>query len=221
MDESAPLLDNTQNHEIEIIDIQAGTTSSRSTLLNLLNLLLGIGLLSLPFAFSTLGWILSLVLLTVFCALSCYTTCMIASFHTKSLDSVAKDAFGRNGGICVSVLICMELTAAAVAMTILVADSVVAMIGSSGGWDTKHIKIAFAVLATPTCLLGMGKLSWMSAVGILCFANLMLIVVGDGALGVEGACWYKPQETVLYFTDFKQAAMAVGLLFVGLDCTFS
>ncbi|KAI8907957.1 transmembrane amino acid transporter protein-domain-containing protein [Gorgonomyces haynaldii] len=185
------------------------STTFTQTFVNYVNMLLGLGLLSLPFAFSKLGWILSLSLCTVFCALASWTAILISRFN--SMSEMGEMAFGPFGRHLISSLFACELFSACVALVILFADSLELLIHVKG----VYLKL-FMLLLAPTTWMGGSVLSLLSAVGLVSFVNLIAIVVYDGSIPT-GPSWYAPAPTHLWPQGVFDAGMAMGLLFVGLD----
>jgi vesicular inhibitory amino acid transporter len=207
--EQQPLL---ESYNDSLLDTDSSQHSSNnSTIANYFNLLLGLGLVSLPFAFSRLGWVLALVSCTLFCAITCWTSIIISRFKLP-MSEIGQKAFGPIGSYTISLAFCCELFSGAVALLILFADSLQFVFGL----DTMMVKIVVGVLLTPTTWLDMSFMSYLSTLGIFSFVNLLLVVIFDGSLGT-GPCWFKPAPTQLWPTSILDTGMSLGLMFVGLD----
>ena len=111
----------------------------------------------------------------------------------------------------ISALFACELFSACVALVILFADSAQVLFG----FEPLYMKLAILVLS-PMTWMELSSLSWISAIGVISFLNLIGIVVIDGSTGV-GPSWWKPAPTMLWPISFKETAMGLGLVFVGLD----
>ncbi|KAI3643368.1 hypothetical protein MP228_012923 [Amoeboaphelidium protococcarum] len=258
IDENVPLLDETRQS-----DDVGGQSSFAQTTFNSINILVGVGILSLPFAFKLAGWYLGVSLLIGFMILTNYTARIIAKcmdyqdqdlvetiqsmespvlyqekakqqpynlrssvasygshastqFNTPApeplmnkIDSFTEEspaatlinststqpkrlntysdigeaAFGRSGQIFIMILFTMELIAAAVALIILIADSLHALFPSV---DLLLLKvIAFACVCPFTWLKDLRVLSYVSLVGIFTIINLLSVILYDGVTHTE------------------------------------
>ncbi|KAJ3309987.1 hypothetical protein HDV04_005489 [Boothiomyces sp. JEL0838] len=217
-DEQTPLL--------EVYDQIGPKSTFTQTTVNSLNLLMGMGLLSLPFAFYKLGWVLGLSLLVFFCVLACYTAYLIGKcmgFETgvgklSSFYDIAYMAYGAPGKYFMVVLFSLELLAAAVAMLILFADSLISLVPVLTPFKPQ-IMIGSILLLTPlTWQKSMSKISWVSFVGVLSLIVLTVAILWDGITSPVGpGSIFDPQQTNMWPEDINQVGLGIGLLFVGLD----
>ncbi|KAJ3275611.1 hypothetical protein HDV01_007614 [Terramyces sp. JEL0728] len=217
-DEHTPLL--------EVYDQIGPKSTFTQTTVNSLNLLMGMGLLSLPFAFYKLGWVLGISLLVLFCSLACYTayligTCMefeTAAGKPTSFYDIAYMAYGAPGKYFMIVLFSLELLAAAVAMLILFADSLISLVPVLTPFKPQ-IMIGSILLLTPmTWQKSMSKISWVSFVGVLSLIVLTVAILWDGITNPTGpGSIFHPQQTNMWPEDINQVGLGIGLLFVGLD----
>ena len=127
------------------ISIPKGTSTYGQTLFNSTAILLGIGMLSEPFAFALSGWIGGTCLIISYGAIGCYTcaaTCvmsyilLILSHSAKILakiilsdrrlrtySDIGRKAFGPKSNTFISFLFCLELFTVCVVLVTLAADS--------------------------------------------------------------------------------------------------
>ncbi|KAI8893647.1 transmembrane amino acid transporter protein-domain-containing protein [Globomyces pollinis-pini] len=219
--ESTPLL--AQSTEDLTIPL---TSTFRQTTINSINFLMGMGLLSLPFALAKLGWIIGMSLLALFCGMACFTAHLIGKCMTvqtptgkpTSLYDIAFMAFGLPGKYLMITVFTLELYTASVAMVILFADSVISLVPSF--LPHKITIMVFAVvLMTPLALQkSMSRLSWTSFIGVLSLALLAFTIAWDGVSHTETpGSLINPAETRLWPLDWKDIGLGIGLLFVGLD----
>ncbi|KAK9759420.1 hypothetical protein K7432_017645, partial [Basidiobolus ranarum] len=126
--EETPLLPNQE--ECEVYDEPTSTFSQ--SIFNAVNVLMGLGILSLPYGFKITGWVLGLFMLITFCLLTRYTAvllrkCLDLSPTMLSLSDVGYAAFGNKGRIVMAILLVAELLAASVALLMVFADSIHAL----------------------------------------------------------------------------------------------
>jgi vesicular inhibitory amino acid transporter len=203
-------------------------SSLQQTIVNSLNLLMGIGLLSLPFSFSKLGWILGICLLFLFCCVACFTAHIIGDLlkhqahqGPKSLLDIADEAFGFYGQVFVGAMFTVELFAAGLAMLILFADSLVALVPMWVPYKVQLMVGAFVLLTPVTWQKSLCKLSWLSFVGVVSLLLLVIAVFWNGvSLNETPGSILHPAVTQLWPNGWKEFGLGVGLLFVGLDGTF-
>ena len=91
-DSNETILPTDIENDIEELEPLISKSSNMATLTHYTNLLLGLGLLSLPYAFSRLGWILALTSCTLFCMVASWTCTLIAKH--PSLSCMGERAFG-------------------------------------------------------------------------------------------------------------------------------
>ncbi|KAI9014117.1 transmembrane amino acid transporter protein-domain-containing protein [Hyaloraphidium curvatum] len=148
------------------------------SLFNSANILVGIGVLSLPFALRLTSFAVGLGLLAVFCILTLYTARVLARLVDLAGDvttyaDVGQMALGNNGRIFIAYFFLTELVCASVALIILASDSIHALIPS---WHPYTVKLAlFLVVAPTTWPRSLGFLSYFSLLGIVSSLNLMAI----------------------------------------------
>ena len=104
-----------------------GTTTFFQTCFNGLNALSGVGILSIPYALASGGW-LSLILLLAVAFISFYTglliqRCMDVDSNIRTYPDISERAFGNNGKMIVSILMSIELYLVATGFLILEGDN--------------------------------------------------------------------------------------------------
>lgn len=110
---------------------EQGVSLGKATF-NGINLLLGVGALSLPFAFSQAGWLIAGSLLFVMSCITCHTGKLIGcimelSPNLRSFTDIGFAAMGPWGSRAVSVVFFIELFSAAGMYVILCGDSLEAL----------------------------------------------------------------------------------------------
>lgn len=165
-----PILVKQVEEDGHLINVIVGQSTLPQTIFNSTNVLIGVGLLSLPLALKYSGWLVGLVFF-VFAAL---TTAYTAKLLAKCLDvdsslitfaDLAFVSFGPRARIATSILFTLELVATCVALVVLFGDSLDALIP---GWGVIAWKVLCGVLLIPLGFLPLRLLSFTSVLGILC-----------------------------------------------------
>jgi len=163
-------------------DIIVGQSTVPQTIFNSVNVLIGIGLLSLPLAMKQAGWLLGLLFLVY----SALTTSYTAKVLAKCLDvdrtlvtyaDLAYISFGQQARLITSFLFCLELLGACVALVVLFADSLYALIP---GLSILQWKIVCGIVLIPLNFLPLRFLSVTSILGIISCTSSKLIAVKLG-----------------------------------------
>ncbi|XP_076910846.1 amino acid transporter AVT1C-like [Bidens hawaiensis] len=154
--------------------------------INGVNLLCGVGLLSTPYAAKQGGWA-GMSVLFIFCVLSFYTglflrSCLESQPGLKTYPDIAEAAFGKAGRLVISIILYVELYSACVEYIILESDNLSSLFPNAqlsfGGYHlTSHylcaIMVTFVVLPT-VWLRDMSVLSYISAGGA--FVSFLLVI---------------------------------------------
>ncbi|KAJ3362820.1 hypothetical protein HDU91_003237 [Kappamyces sp. JEL0680] len=203
-------------------------SSVRQTTINSINLLMGIGLLSIPYALSLLGWGLGLGLLVFFSAIACYTASLLGrlmrndsdgvSGKSLSMYDIAEDIFGSKGKVFIMTILTLDLYLVAVANCILFADSLISIFPTLDSYKSL-LKAAAVVFLTPvTFNNSMSKMSWMSSVGVFSLLCLIVVVFIDGlSTTLVPGSLLSPSPTTFEPKSWQQVGLASGLLFAGLN----
>ncbi|KAL2523121.1 Transmembrane amino acid transporter family protein [Forsythia ovata] len=156
-----------------------GTTSFFKTTFNGLNSLSGVGILSVPYALASGGW-LSLVLLFIIAIATLYTgflikRCMDFDPNIRSYPDIGEKAFGTKGRISVSIFMHLELYLVATGFLILAGDNLHNLLPDAefnfygiriGGRQTFVILVGLVIMPT-VWINNMATLSYVSATGVL------------------------------------------------------
>ncbi|KAK3042405.1 hypothetical protein RJ639_002451 [Escallonia herrerae] len=186
-----------QNPPLEPNQLRKGTTFVR-TCFNGLNALSGVGILSIPYALSTGGWLCLTLLFMV--AVICFYTgllvrrCMDSDPIIKSYPDIGWMAFGRSGRAMVSTLMYLELYLVAVEFLILEGDNLNKLFpnacfhiaGLRVGGKPGFIMLAALVILPTTWLRSLGLLAYVSAGGVLASIILVFSVFWAGAFDGVG-----------------------------------
>ncbi|XP_061370909.1 amino acid transporter AVT1I-like [Gastrolobium bilobum] len=177
---------------------QSGGTTFLKTCFNGLNSVLGVGILSMPYAVSQGGW-LSLILLFLFAMISWYTAlllqrCMNGHPLIKSYPDIGQVAFGYKGKALIAIIIYIELFLIAVELLILEGDNLEKLFpnvsftiaGLRIGGKRGFVMLAALVILPTTWLRSLGVLAYVSVGGILASIILLGCVVWVGEVDGVG-----------------------------------
>jgi solute carrier family 32 (vesicular inhibitory amino acid transporter) len=162
-------------------NVVVGQSTLPQTIFNSVNVLIGVGLLSLPLGLLYSGWIIGIVFMVFAAVVTQYTAKLLA----KCLDvdnslitfaDLAYVSFGARARIATSLLFTLELVAACVALVILFADSLNALVG---GYSITTWKIICGVILIPLSFMPLWLLSFSSVLGILCCLGSMCFLSGS------------------------------------------
>ena len=172
--EREPLLVKQIEEDGHIINVVVGQSTLPQTIFNSVNVLVGVGLLTLPLALKYSGWIIGMVFLAWSAVVTSYTAkllakCLDVDSSLITFADLAYVSFGNKARIAVSILFSLELLAACVALIVLFADSMDALIP---GWGIFMWKIVCGVILVPLSFLPLRFLSFTSILGVMsCFGS--------------------------------------------------
>ena len=163
------------------VQLVIGQSTLPQTVFNLVNVLIGVGLLSLPLGLNYSGWLIGMIFLLLAAVTMRYTAAVLA----KCLDlnpsligfaDLAYQAFGERARVATAILFTFELVAACVALVMLFADSLDALIP---GWGRTEWKLLCGLLLLPLSFVPLRYLSVTSVLGIIsCIGSMS--VTGHG-----------------------------------------
>lgn len=169
------LVKQAQNGEGMRENVVVGHSTVPQTVCNSVNVLIGVGLLSLPLAMKQAGWFLGLLFLIFAAAATAYTAkilarCLDVDPGLVTYADLAYVSFGRNARLVISLLFCLELLGACVALVVLFGDSLHALIP---GFSTLHWKVVCGIVLLPLHFVPLRLLSVTSVLGIVsCTASM-------------------------------------------------
>ena len=151
------------------VQLVIGQSTLPQTVFNSVNVLIGVGLLSLPLGLNYAGWLVGMVFLLLAAITMRYTAAVLA----KCLDvnpsligfaDLAYQAFGEKARVATALLFTIELLAACVALLMLFADSLDALIP---GWGRTEWKLLCGLILLPLNIVPLRYLSVTSVLGIV------------------------------------------------------
>ncbi len=169
-----PLLVRQIEEDGHIINVVVGQSTLPQTIFNSVNVLVGVGLLTLPLAFKYSGWVIGMIFLAWSAVVTSYTAkllakCLDVDASLITFADLAYVSFGNKARIAVSALFSLELLAACVALVVLFADSMDALVP---GWGLTQWKVICGFILVPLSFLPLRFLSFTSILGVMsCFGS--------------------------------------------------
>ncbi|XWS66184.1 hypothetical protein CRYUN_Cryun05aG0178200 [Craigia yunnanensis] len=181
-------------HELPI----SRKSSYGQAVINGINVLCGVGILSTPYAAKEGGW-LGLIILFTFAVLSFYTglllrQCLDSQPGLETYPDIGQAAFGTAGRIALSIILYVELYACCVEYIILEGDNLSSLFPNAhislGGFELNSPRL-FALVATlavlPTVWLrDLSVLSYISAGGVVASILVVLCLFWVGLVDQVG-----------------------------------
>lgn len=168
----------------KITQVVIGQSTLPQTIFNSVNVLIGVGLLSLPLGLKYSGWLIGMLFLFFAAIATRYTAALLAKCmetdHTLiTFSDLAWKAFGVKTRIAKGLLFTVELLAACVALVVLFADSLDALVA---GWGVVQWKLFCGLVLIPLSFVPLRYLSFTSVLGILSCLGSKLEIGSDWAL---------------------------------------
>ncbi len=211
----APLLVKEVEQDGKIILVVEGQSTFPQTIFNATNVLIGVGILSLPMAMKYAGWVCGTLFLAMAAAVTAYTAkllgkCMETDNSLITYADLAFISFGQRVRIAVSVLFCLELWAAGCALIILFADTLDLLIPGIGNVEWK---IICGIIMIPLNFVPLHFLSFSSILGIFsCFSIVGIIIIDGFIKGETPGSLREPATTYLFPSNWLTLPIALGLL---------
>ncbi|XP_059628336.1 amino acid transporter AVT1C-like [Cornus florida] len=199
-------------------------SSFGQAVLNGMNVLCGVGILSTPYAVKEGGWV-GLSVLFIYGLLSLYTGillryCLDSEPRLETYPDIGQAAFGTAGRFAISIILYVELYASCVDYLILESDNLSSLFPSAhlnlGGFelDSHHLFALLATLAVlPTVWLrNLSVLSYISAGGVIASVLVVICLFWVGLVDHVGLY---DKGTTLNLTTFPVAIGLYGFCYSG------
>ncbi|KAH7087808.1 transmembrane amino acid transporter protein-domain-containing protein [Paraphoma chrysanthemicola] len=213
--EREPLLVKQIEEDGQIINVVVGQSTLPQTIFNSVNVLVGVGLLTLPLALKYSGWLIGMVFLAWSAVVTAYTAkllakCLDVDSSLITFADLAFVSFGNKARVAVSILFSLELLAACVALVVLFADSMDALIP---GWSTLTWKIVCGIILTPLSFLPLRFLSFTSILGVMSCFGITIAIWVDGLIKPHAPGSIREPMTQYLFPDnWLTIPLSIGLL---------
>ncbi|KAF8472472.1 transmembrane amino acid transporter protein-domain-containing protein [Kalaharituber pfeilii] len=218
MKEREPMLvKRVEREDGKVVAVIVGQSTLPQTVFNSVNVLIGVGLLSLPLGFKYSGWLIGIICLAFSAWITNYTAKLLAKCLDKSQDQtlvtyadIAYNAFGHRARIWISILFSMELLAACVALIVLFGDSLHGLVPAV---SVTEWKILACFVLTPLSFLPLRVLSFSSILGIMCCFGIVSVIFIDGLFKAERPGSLRdPMPTHMWPNSWATVPMSFGLL---------
>ncbi|KAL1969070.1 hypothetical protein VTN77DRAFT_904 [Rasamsonia byssochlamydoides] len=196
-------------------NVIVGQSTVPQTIFNSVNVLIGVGLLSLPLGIKHAGWLIGLLFLSFAAASTAYTArilakCLDVDYSLVTYADLAYISFGRQARIITSLLFCLELIGACVALVVLFADSLDVLIP---GLSVVQWKIICGIILIPLNFIPLRFLSVTSILGILSCTSIVIIVVIDGFIKPNSpGSLHQPARTSIFPDNWATVPLSFGLI---------
>lgn len=152
----------------EIAYAVVGQSTLPQTVFNSTNVLIGVGLLSLPMGIKYSGWLCGMIFLALSAVVTAYTArllakCLDEDERAITFADVAYISYGEKARVLTSILFTLELLAACVALVVLFADTLDLLIP---GYGVDQWKILCGLVLIPLNFAPLKLLSFSSVLGI-------------------------------------------------------
>lgn len=219
----APAIEDTESLLVKQVHHEDGTRESivvgqstvPQTIFNSVNVLIGIGLLSLPLAMKQAGWLLGLTFLSFAAVVTSYTArilarCLDVDRSLVTYADLAYISFGNHARLVTSLLFCLELIGACVALVVLFADSLQALIP---GLSSLQWKLICGFMLIPLNFVPLRLLSVTSILGIISCTSIVMLICLDGLLKPNGlGSLHEPATTSLFPNNWRTVPLSFGLI---------
>ncbi|ESZ92289.1 hypothetical protein SBOR_7329 [Sclerotinia borealis F-4128] len=213
--EHLPLIVKEVEEDGKIVLVIEGQSTLPQTILNSTNVLIGVGLLSLPMGLKYSGLLCGMILLFLSALVTSYTAkllakCMDRDHSLLSFADIAYASYGRKANIATSILFTMELLAACVALIVLFADSLNSLIPSVG---LNEWKILCGLLLIPLNFVPLRLLSFTSILGIIsCFSIVLIILIDGFATPRTPGSLLEPATQYIFPANWLTLPLSFGLM---------
>ncbi|BCR83816.1 putative transporter [Aspergillus chevalieri] len=196
-------------------NLVVGQSTVPQTIFNSVNVLIGVGLLSLPLAMKQAGWLLGLLFLTFAAVTTSYTAkilakCLDVDRSLVTYADLAYISFGHRARLVISLLFCLELIGACVALIVLFADSLHVLLPEL---SILQWKIICGFMLLPLNFVPLRLLSVTSILGILSCTSIVIIIFIDGLIKPDApGSLRQPARTTLFPDNWATIPLSFGLI---------
>ena len=189
-DSEAILVRRTAREDGTLVHTIVGQSTLPQTILNSVNVLIGVGLLSLPLGLKYAGWLPGSIFLLFAAITTRYTAsllgkCMAEDQTLLTFSDLAYVSFGSRARFATAVLFTFELVIACVALVVLFADSLNVLVPI---WGINEWKVLCGIVSLPLTFVPFRFLGFSSLVGIICCILSMSIPEDEVNVLTRNSC---------------------------------
>ncbi|KAL4985662.1 transmembrane amino acid transporter protein-domain-containing protein [Aspergillus falconensis] len=214
-DGEALLVKQVQHEDGTRESIVVGQSTVPQTVFNSVNVLIGVGLLSLPIAMKHAGWLFGLTFLLFAAIVTSYTAkvlakCLDVDRSLVTYADLAYISFGHRARLVISFLFCLELLGACVALVVLFADSLHVLFP---GLSITQWQTICGLMLVPLSFVPLRLLSVTSILGILSCTSIVAITCIDGFIKPHApGSLREPAQTYLFPENWGTLPLSFGLI---------
>lgn len=206
-----------EDRDGNVVTVVAGQSTAPQTILNSVNVLIGVGLLALPVGLLKGGWILGVPILVA----CCWATCGTATLLSRSLDTdstlmtyadLGYASYGLVAKLLISLIFSIDLLGLGVSLILLFSDSLYSLLGSDT-WTPTRLKLVAFVVLTPFTFMPLPVLSIFSLFGIVSTISITLLVFFCGLVkATSPGSLLQAMPTNLWPENTTELLIAIGIL---------
>ncbi|ANZ74409.1 BA75_00231T0 [Komagataella pastoris] len=203
-----------EEDEDRLLSIGLSKSNNHQTILNAINVLIGVGLLSLPLGLYLSGWILGITFLSGAAFLTKYTAILLGRCterdpSLRSYNDIGKKVLGRKVNYAILLVFLIDLLGGAASLAILFVDSLSSFFPEV---PSKVFRLVFGGVVVVFNFLPLNGLSFLSFIGILSTSSVVVIVIISGLLKSEApGSIFQPEVTNFWPTSFVNVLIAYGI----------
>lgn len=204
-----------KSNDSETIKIISLKSTPLQTIFNSINVLIGLGILSIPLALHLSGWILGIICITFAALITKQTSILLGRIlkkhpQLKTYQDIGIFCFGEKIGVLILITFALDLLGAGISMILLFADSFNAL--SPDIFSKISLKLIITSLLMLLNFLPLRLLSFLSLSGIICTTLTCLIIGISGLIKIDSpGSLLNPMKTNLYPISTIDFLFALGL----------
>jgi len=222
-------IENNTSETIQVLNIQhPGKSPIKSVLWNMLNQIIGTGILGIPYIYKSTGIIGSIIIMLIFGLISVYTLNLIIycgkRINVYNYETLLEKCFGLKGYILSSFCIAILNIGGMLTNLIIIGDATIKVL-SIWGFDTlidrQIILLGLSIfIILPFCLFrDLSSLEKAGAVKIVAITVIIIVIFLEffNSLSMENKTGYNEDNITLYIS-LESIPSAVGILAFSFVC---
>lgn len=202
-----------------LVTVIAGQSTAPQTVLNSINVLIGVGLLALPVGLLKGGWVIGFPMLLLGCLATWWTATLISkAMNTDQTIMTYADlgyaSHGSTAKLLISIIFTIDLLGSGVSLVLLFSDSLYSLLGDdAAGWTKTNFKFLALVVLTPFTFMPLPILSIFLGFGILATFSIIILVAICGLLKASSpGSLLQVMPTNLWPNSIADVFAAVGII---------